>query len=125
MSFLADAEIIISALHEYYQESISGEKPVIDQAPIEKLIADLELASHIRDGGLSGERLSQFITAYLSSTTRLHHPAYLAHQVAVPHYAGAIAALIDGFTLKSYHIIPECLCGQFILDADGVLELLV
>ncbi|MCP4406013.1 MAG: aminotransferase class V-fold PLP-dependent enzyme, partial [bacterium] len=49
-------------------------------------------------GGLSGERLSQFITTYLSSTTRLHHPAYLAHQVAVPHYAGAIAALIDGFT---------------------------
>lgn len=98
MSFLADAEIIISALHEYYQESVSGEQPVIDQIPIGKLITDLGLASHIRNGGLSGERLSQFITAYLSSTTRLHHPAYLAHQVAVPHYAGAIAALIDGFT---------------------------
>ena len=28
----------------------------------------------------------------------MHHPAYLGHQVAVPHYAGALAALIDGFT---------------------------
>ncbi|MCP4396087.1 MAG: diaminobutyrate decarboxylase, partial [bacterium] len=96
MSFLTDAEIVISALHQYYQESITGEKPVITQVPIEKLITDLGVASHICDGGLSGERLSQFITTYLSSTTRLHHPAYLAHQVAVPHYAGAIAALIDG-----------------------------
>lgn len=98
MSFVTDAEMVVTALHTYYQESLSGEKPVIDQIPIGKLIDDLGLASHIRDGTLSGECLSQFITAYLASTTRLHHPAYLAHQVAVPHYAGAIAALIDSFT---------------------------
>ncbi len=98
MSFLSDAEIIINALHEYYQESITGGQPVINQIPLAKLIADLNLDSHISEGGLTGESLSQFITAYLSTTTRLHHPAYLAHQVAVPHYAGAIAALIDSFT---------------------------
>jgi L-2,4-diaminobutyrate decarboxylase len=27
----------------------------------------------------------------------LHHPAYLAHQVATPHYAGALGAMVDGF----------------------------
>ena len=98
MSFLSDAKIIINALNDYYQQSISREKPVIDQIPMEKIINDLELASLIGTGGLSGESLSQFITKYLASTTRLHHPAYLAHQVSVPHYAGALAALIDGFT---------------------------
>ncbi|OEU64385.1 MAG: hypothetical protein BBJ57_08615 [Desulfobacterales bacterium PC51MH44] len=98
MSFLSNAEIVIKALNDYYQQSISREKPVIDQVPLGKIIAALELSSHISAGGLSGESLSQFITKYLSSTTRLHHPAYLAHQVAVPHYAGALAALIDGFT---------------------------
>ena len=98
MSFLSNAEIVIKALNDYYQESISRKKPVIDQVPIGKIINDLELSSHVSAGGLSGESLSQFITKYLSSTTRLHHPAYLAHQVSVPHYAGALAALIDGFT---------------------------
>lgn len=98
MSFLSNAKIIINALNDYYQQSISRERPVIDQIPMEKIINDLELASHISAGGLSGESLSQFITKYLASTTRLHHPAYLAHQVSVPHYAGALAALIDGFT---------------------------
>ena len=98
MSFLSDAKIIINALNDYYQQSISRERPVIDQIPMEKIINDLELASHIGAGGLSGESLAQFITKYLASTTRLHHPAYLAHQVSVPHYAGALAALIDGFT---------------------------
>lgn len=98
MSFLSDAEIVIKALNNYYQESVSGEKPVINQVPLEKIIADLELDSHVRTGGLSGESLSQFMTKYLSFTTRLHHPAFMAHQVAPPHHAGALASLTDGFT---------------------------
>jgi hypothetical protein len=84
MSFLTDAERVITALHEYYQESISGEKPVIDQIPIAKLIADLDLSSHIRDGRLSGERLSQFITTYLS-TTALRGKRYLRFVIMSPH----------------------------------------
>ena len=98
MSFLADAEIVINALENYYQESISKQKPVIDQAPLEKLVSDLELSADIQDGRLSGERLAQFLAKYLESTTRLLHPAYLAHQVGTSHYAGALASLIDGFT---------------------------
>jgi L-2,4-diaminobutyrate decarboxylase len=98
MSFLSDAEIVITALENYYRESISRQKPVINQIPLETLISDLDLASHVADGRLSGERLAQFLAKYLESTTRLLHPAYLAHQVGTSHYAGALAALIDGFT---------------------------
>ncbi len=98
MSFVSDAEIVITALHEYYQESLSRQKPVINQIPLSTLVADLDLAAHVHNGGLSGQRLAEFVNTYLAATTRLHHPAYMAHQVAVPHHAGAIAALIDSFT---------------------------
>jgi len=98
MSFVNDAKIVTEALDHYLQQSLAGDKPVIHQAALEKLIADLDLAAHVSAGGLSGESLAQFIAQYLSATTRLHHPAYMAHQVAVPHYAGALAALVDGFT---------------------------
>lgn len=98
MSFLSDAEIVINALEKYYQESISKQKPVIHQAPLETLISDLDLNAYITNGRLSGDRLAQFLAKYLESTTRLLHPAYLAHQVGTSHYAGALASLIDGFT---------------------------
>lgn len=98
MSFLTDAEIVIEALNAYHRQSLAGEKPVINQTRLEKLVADLELATRVSAGDLAGENLARFVETYLSSTTRLHHPAYLAHQVATPHYAGALAALIDGFT---------------------------
>jgi L-2,4-diaminobutyrate decarboxylase len=98
MPFLSDAEAVIKALNDYYLESVSGKRPVLEQSPLGDIINDLQLASYVRDGGLSRGRLLAFIEKYLSSTTRLHHPAYLAHQVAVPHYAGAIGALVDGFT---------------------------
>ena len=98
MSFLSDARIVITALENYHQESISRKKPVIHQAPLEALASDLDLSAYISDGCLSGEHLAQFLTKYLESTTRLLHPAYLAHQVGTSHYAGALASLIDGFT---------------------------
>jgi L-2,4-diaminobutyrate decarboxylase len=98
MSFLSDAKIVVEALNEYHRQSLAREEPVIQQAPLGELIADLGLAQHVAGGGLSGDSLSHFLTRYLSSTTRLHHPGFLAHQVAVPHYAGALGALIDGFT---------------------------
>jgi L-2,4-diaminobutyrate decarboxylase len=98
MSFLSDAEIVITALEKYYQESVSRQKPVIHQIPLEKLVSELDLKTYISNGRLSGERLAQFLAKYLESTTRLLHPAYLAHQVGTSHYAGALASLIDGFT---------------------------
>ena len=98
MSFLSDAEIVITALEKYHRESVARQKPVINQVPLETLISELDLNAYIADGRLSGERLAQFLAKYLESTTRLLHPAYLAHQVGTSHYAGALASLIDGFT---------------------------
>jgi len=98
MSFISDADRVIKALNDYWKESVSSCKPVIRQAPMAGLIKDLELSLYVKNGGLSGARLSAFLEKYLAATTRLHHPSYLAHQVAVPHYAGSLGSLIDGFT---------------------------
>jgi L-2,4-diaminobutyrate decarboxylase len=98
MTFLSDANIIINALADYHQQSIAGQEPVINQVPLAQLITELELARHLDSGDLAGEELARFITHYLASATRLHRPTYMGHQVAVPHHAGALGALIDGFT---------------------------
>ena len=84
MSFQADAETIVQALNDFYERSISGEGPVIHQPPMSALIANMELPSLVRDGGLSGKKLAQFMDRYLSAITRIYHPANIAHQHRPP-----------------------------------------
>lgn len=98
MSFLKDSAIVCDALQTYWQDSLNSEKPVINQQEMGSLIQAFGLQQHISNGDLRGAQLKQFLDSYLESTTRLHHPAYLAHQVAASHYAGALANLVDGFT---------------------------
>lgn len=120
MSFPSDAEKVIRELNEYYKECLSGKCPVINQIPIERLLLDLDLASYVPNGGLTGDEFLEFLKRYLSSTTRLHHPSYLAHQVAVPHYAGALGALIDGFInnpMAIYEMGPGAACIEhFVIN---------
>jgi L-2,4-diaminobutyrate decarboxylase len=98
MPFVDDAEITIQALEAYRRDAQARQAPVIDQRPMRELIAELDLASYVRTGGLTGDKLAQFLDKYLAAATRLHHPGYMAHQCAIPHYAGALGSLIDGFT---------------------------
>lgn len=98
MSFLSDAEIVVEALEKYFQESVSAQQPVINQEPLEQIIEKLNLDAYIHDGGLYGKSLADFLGRYLATTTRVHHPEFVGHQVAVPYYTGALGSLIDGFT---------------------------
>ena len=79
---------------------------------------DLELAELASRGGLTGTRLRRFIHEYLERTTRLHHPAYLAHQVAVPHPSGSLGSLVDGFTnnaMAIYEMGPAAAAIEYFL----------
>lgn len=96
--FTKDSEIVINSLRKFYEESVGQSKRVTTLPPIGTIIENLELKSFIKKGGLTGEKLSDFLELYLSYSTRLHHPAYLGHQCAATHYSGALASLIDGFT---------------------------
>lgn len=118
MSFEPDAEIIIHALSDFYQRSISGQGPVIQQPPMSELIADMELASLVKEGGLSGEKLARFIDSYLSAITRIYHPANIAHQQAVPHYMAALAGLVDNFVSSDgsiYELGPASVSIEYFL----------
>jgi len=104
MSFLADAELTVQALYEYYEESCEAQQPVLQQKPLGQVIEQLELARYAQEGGLTGAALGEFLQRYFTFTNRLHHPGFLGHQVAVPYYTGALGSLIDGFTGNSMAI---------------------
>jgi L-2,4-diaminobutyrate decarboxylase len=118
MSFARDARIVARQLSRYYRESRAARGPVIDQRPLEGIVRELELAELASRGGLTGARLRRFLRAYLERTTRLHHPAYLAHQVAVPHPSGSLGSLVDGFTnnaMAIYEMGPAAAAIEYFL----------
>jgi L-2,4-diaminobutyrate decarboxylase len=118
MSFEADAQIILHALSDFYERSISGQGPVIHQPPMSALIANMELAPFVKEGGLSGEKLAQFMDSYLSALTRIYHPANIAHQQAVPHYMAALAGLVDNFVSSDgsiYELGPASVSIEYFL----------
>jgi L-2,4-diaminobutyrate decarboxylase len=98
MSFLEDVQLIAGELERYRAESISGAPPVVRQPPLAEVIETLGLRDHVEKGTLAGEALLEFVRRYLDLTVRLHHPGSLAHQVAVPHPAAALAMLVEGVT---------------------------
>jgi len=118
VSFLSDSRRVTRALSDFYHRSLSAEGRVVTQAPIEDIIERLDLAGLASRGGLSGAKLSEFLDAYLSYTTRLHHPEYLAHQVAAPHPSGGLAALVDGVTnnaMAIYEMGPAAAAIEFFV----------
>jgi L-2,4-diaminobutyrate decarboxylase len=118
MSFMADARIVTRALERFRRQSLSRARRVVSQAPIEELVDGLDLERLTREGGLTGRRLARFMHAYLASATSLHHPDYMAHQVAVPHPTGALASLVDGFTnnaMAIYEMGPAAAAIEFFV----------
>jgi len=118
MSFQADANIILEALNDFYEQSLAGQGPVIHQPPMSELIANMELSALVREGGLTGEKLAWFMDQYLSGLTRFYHPANIAHQQAVPHYMAALAGLVDHFVSSDgsiYEFGPASVSLEYFL----------
>lgn len=114
--FKSAATRTVQALAEYAKSSRAGAGPAVKLAPIRALAESLDVPRLIREGGLFEDRWPAFLDDYLAATTRLHHPGYMAHQVAAPHPAGAIAALIDGFTnnaMAVYEMGPAATAIEF------------
>ena len=118
MTFIDDAHIVAGTLEAYRRDSLSRTKPVLNQPPMAELANALRLEDRVRTGGLSGAKLQGFLDKYLDASTRLHDPRFLAHQVAVPHYAGALGALIDGFTnnpMSIYEMGPGAATVEYFM----------
>jgi L-2,4-diaminobutyrate decarboxylase len=98
MTFRSDLEIVAAALDRKVSAARERRTPVLAQRPLADLIEDLYLVRLAREGGLTGDALRRFTDAYLDSIINLHQPGYMGHQVAVPHPAASLGALIDGLT---------------------------
>jgi L-2,4-diaminobutyrate decarboxylase len=97
MGFREDAAAAVEALLRYQDDSAAGRGRVVGIAPLAVLTAQLGLAEHVAKGDLTGAALEAFLDRYLAGSTRVLHPGSLAHQVAAPHPAGALAGLVGGF----------------------------
>lgn len=91
-------------LGSYLGESRAGATPVLRQPPMRVLAETLGAQRWLDQGGLQGPALAEFFRTYLAHSTRLHHPGYMAHQVATPHVRTALAHLVDGFTNNAMNI---------------------
>jgi L-2,4-diaminobutyrate decarboxylase len=118
MDHQSDWQTAVEALSSFLDASARGEGRVITQPPIGELAARLDAEGLIARGGLTGERFRAFLHDYLGATTRLHHPGYLAHQVAPAHPLGAAGALIDAATnnaMAIYEMGPAAATLEFVV----------
>ena len=118
MSFEQDIQCLTTTLMQYYHESVNGNAPVVNQQTIGHIHNDLNLAQWAEKGGIGGNHLASFIAAYCTQSTRLQHPHYMAHKVAVPHLTGAQAALLDVYTkqpISIYEIKPGAETIKYII----------
>jgi L-2,4-diaminobutyrate decarboxylase len=118
MSFLSDLSQLGQILEKYRSDTLNRKAPVIRQRPLAEIIQSLKLDELVRNGGLEGEILTGFLSPYLENTTRLEHPAYMAHQVAAVHPSGALGALIDAFTnnpMAIYEMGPAAAAIEFFM----------
>ncbi|MEV5740844.1 pyridoxal-dependent decarboxylase [Microbispora rosea] len=94
--FVHAAEMTVQGLAAYVRESQDGTAPVIRRRPPGELAGRLGLARWIREGGMTPESYQEWLDTYLVEGTRLHHPAYLAHQTAAPDFPAALADFVHG-----------------------------
>lgn len=118
MNFIENAHAVIKHLNRYYTDCHQKKEPAIRQQAIDTIHEELNLERLIRTGGLEGDHLERFLKSYLTNTTRLHHPGYMAHQVGIPHPTGALGSLIDGFTnnaMAIYEMGPAAAAVEFFM----------
>ncbi|NAS11245.1 pyridoxal phosphate-dependent decarboxylase family protein [Poritiphilus flavus] len=116
--FTEDLKLVGKALENFYKESVNGDEPVLKQQQMCHIMRELEFDKYLGKGGLNGPDLEQFLEKYLRLNTRLHHPRYLGHQCAAPHYSAALGTFINAFTnnvTSIYEMGPASVSMEYYL----------
>lgn len=84
------------SLAAYVDRANQGLQPVSKLKPLTEIRTALKADHLLQKGGLSEQGFSEFLETYLEHSTQLHHPNYMAHQVASPGIPSALADFIHG-----------------------------
>jgi L-2,4-diaminobutyrate decarboxylase len=90
------ASIIVEELAGYVDKSKSGKGKVLVQNHPQDIAEEMNLEKLIKSGSIDQNNIRGFLRKYLDNTQHMHHPAYIGHQVAVPHLAASLADMIHG-----------------------------
>ena len=100
---LTDVEIFeqttidtVNALRNHIERAHRGEIPATGFAPVHDIYGALNVDHWIRNGGMDRTSFAEFLKTYLLHSVQQHHPRFIAHQVSVPDFPGALAALVNG-----------------------------
>lgn len=88
----------LAKLREEIERQQRGDGPATGFAPIAEVLETLNVDKWLSEGGMQPDTFDSFLEDYLRFSVKFHHPGYIAHQVSVPGFPGALAALVNGFT---------------------------
>jgi L-2,4-diaminobutyrate decarboxylase len=114
----------LRVLDTYIENSRAGRDPVVRIRRASEIIGTLELKSRIERGSMDAEGFETFLERYLADSTRMHHPGYMAHQVAVPDHPTALADLVHGVInnpMAIYEMGPSAAAVELVV-LDWMLE---
>ena len=114
----------LPVMDRYLQESRAGHDSVVRLRPVSEIVEELDLERWIADGAMDAKGFASFLSRYLGNSTRMHHPGYMAHQVAVPDLPSALADFVHGATnnpMAIYEMGPAAAAVELIV-IDWMLE---
>jgi L-2,4-diaminobutyrate decarboxylase len=114
----------VAELSTFVERSAAAERAVVSQPELQRLIEDLDARAWIEKGGMSAGEARAFLSRWLAHATALHHPGFLAQQVAVPWVPSAIADLVHGVTnngMAIYEMGPSAVALERSI-VDWLLE---
>ncbi|MFK8032020.1 MAG: aspartate aminotransferase family protein [Gammaproteobacteria bacterium] len=86
----------LATFRSHAEESTRGEGRATGWAPINEILESLKVDHWIDSGGMDEHSFDEFLQQFMQYTVKFRDPRYIAHQVSVPDYPSALAALING-----------------------------
>ncbi len=106
----------LRVLETYVEQSRAGVEPVVRLTPVAEIFGEKVLQDWIANGSMDASSFAAFLENYLHHSTRMFHPGYMAHQVAVPDFPTALGDLVHGTIhnpMAIYEMGPSAAAVEF------------
>lgn len=91
---------VTKLLVDFIDRSRLSDGPVVNLKTVSDVTKELRLKQFVELAGGQGDPgiLGEFVETYLPTLIRLNDPRFIGHQVSRPHFASALADLVNGMT---------------------------